>query len=85
VCVSSPVDGEFSQLLSLQAKRRVLPYDEQWQVVQRICDLLDTQCLCPDDQDMNPYTMRLLGPGAAPAKVSLDPVALDEGRYVIVP
>ena len=85
VCVSSAVGGEFSRLLSLQARGLALPYDAPLQLLQRICDLLGTLCLSPDEHDASPYAMWSLRPGAAPAKVTLDPAAQDHGRYVIVP
>jgi hypothetical protein len=83
VCVSSAVGGEFSRLLSLQVERLALPYDAPLQLLQRICDLLGTPCLSPDEQDASPYSMWSLRPGAPPGKVSLDAAAQDDGRYVV--
>lgn len=83
VCVSSSVEGEFAQLLSIQVDRLTLPYDMHAQLRQALCETLGTQYLTPDDDDVNPYFMWLVSPGTMPGKVGLDPVALDEGRYVI--
>ena len=47
VCVTSPVDGEFTRLLSVQVSHQALPYDSREQLMQRICDVLDTRCLVP--------------------------------------
>ena len=82
VCVSSPVGGEFASLLSIQTGRLELPYGTHMELVQRLCDLLQTQCLVPH-ADVDPYVMWLIAPGASPRKVALDPTALDEGRYLI--
>jgi hypothetical protein len=83
VCVSSSVEGEFTRLLSVQADCITLSYNTHAQLMQALCELLDTQCLTPDDDDVDPYVMWLVSPGTVPRKVGLDPVALDEGRYVI--
>lgn len=83
VCVSSSVDGEFACLLSLQVEHLTLPYDARGQLLQRLCELLGTQCLVPCDGDADPYIMWSISPGKQPGKVALDAIALDEGRYVI--
>ena len=85
VCVTSPVNGEFTLLLSVQVANLSLPYDTRAQLMQRLCELLGMECLVPDDDDVDPYFMWLVSPVNVPRKVSLDPIALDEGRYVIVP
>ena len=83
VCVSSPVEGEFAGLLSIQVERLVVPCDTHEQLVRRLCDALDTQCLVPDNERENPYLMWWISPGFAPRKIGIDPVAFDEGRYVV--
>lgn len=83
VCVSSPLEGEFTGLLSIQAERLVVPCETHEQLMRRLCDVLGTQCLVPDDEQKNPYLMWSFSPGAAPRKIGLDPVAFDDGRYVI--
>lgn len=83
VCVCSSVEGEFTYLLSIQINRVTLPYDTNVQLMQRLCEALRMQYLAPDDDDVDPYMMWLISPGAVPRKVGLDPVAFDEDRYVI--
>jgi len=83
VCVSSPLEGEFTGLLSIQVERLVVPCDTHEQLMRRLCDVLGTQCLVPDDEQENPYLMWSISPGAAPRKIGLDPVAFDDGRYII--
>lgn len=83
VCVSSSVEGEFSRLLSIQAGLSMLPYETHTQFLQSLCEQLGTQYITPDDQDDNPYVMWLVSPGTTPGRIGLDPVALDEGRYII--
>ena len=70
-------------MLSIQVERLALPYDTHAQMMQRLCEVLGTQCLVPYDDDVDPYSMWSVSPGDQPRKVSLDPVALNEGRYVI--
>jgi hypothetical protein len=84
VCVCSPLEGEFARLLSVQVERLPLPYESPAHLMQRFSDILDVQCLSPYDGDMSPYVMWSFSPGKPPGKVALDPVALDEGRYVVV-
>lgn len=83
VCVSSPLKGEFDGLLSIQVERLTVPYDTHEQLMRRLCDLLGAQCLVPEDEQADPYLMWLISPGTAPCKIELDPVAFDEGQYVI--
>ncbi|HEX8110292.1 MAG TPA: hypothetical protein VF516_21320 [Kofleriaceae bacterium] len=83
VCVSSALKGEFTGLLSIQVERLAVPCETHEQLMRRLCDALGTQCLVPDDKQDNPYLMWSISPGAAPRKIGLDPVAFDEGRYVI--
>jgi hypothetical protein len=83
VCVSSPLEGEFTGLLSIQAERLVVPCETHEQLMQRLCNVLGTQCLVPDDEQDSPYLMWSISPGATPRKIGLDPVAFDDGRYVI--
>ena len=83
MCVLVP-RGEFTRVLSIQVEPLALPYDTRAQLVQRLSELLGTQCLVPEDDDMDPYFMWLVSPGSAPSEIALDPVALEEGRYVIV-
>lgn len=83
VCVASPLEGEFTGLLSIQVERLVVPCDTHEQLVRRFCDALGTQCLVPDDEQKDPYLMWAISPGAAPRKVGLDPVAFDDGQYII--
>jgi hypothetical protein len=82
VCLTSTVSGEFSRLVSIQAKTCSLPQHTLLDFMRKFCELLDTRCLVPD-QGPNPYCMWLLVPGEAPRQVGLDPVALDENRYVL--
>ena len=83
VCVSSSVEGEFAQLISIQVGRATLPYETTAQLMQLICEQLGTQYITPDDENENPYVMWVVSPGALPRRIGLDPVALDNGRYVI--
>jgi hypothetical protein len=83
VCVSSQVEGEFANLLSIQVDRTPLPYDTHAQLMQALCERLGVQYITPDDDDVDPYVMWFVSPGAVPRRVGLDPIALDEGRYVI--
>ena len=82
VCVTSSVEGEFIQLLSVQAGRLLLPYDEPLALIQSLCELLGTRCLAPDD-DADPYCMWLISPGTARGRIQIDPIAFDDDRYVI--
>jgi hypothetical protein len=82
VCVSSSLEGDFTGLLSIQVEHLTLPYDTREQLVQRLCELLDAQCLIPEEEE-NPYIMWLVSPEAASCKIALDPIAFDEGQYVI--
>ena len=83
VCVCSLVEGEFTYLLSIQIEWVILPYDNNVQLMQRLCEVLGVQYLAPDDDDVDPYMMWLVSPEVVPSKVGLDPVAFDEDRYVI--
>jgi hypothetical protein len=82
VCVTSPVSGQFSKLVSIQTKTCRLPHDSSLDLMRQICEPLDTRCLVPDE-GLNPYCMWLFVPGEAPRQVGLDPVAMDEDRYVL--
>lgn len=81
--MSSPLEGEFDGLLSIQVERLVVPCDTHEQLMRRLCNALGTQCLVPDDEQENPYLMWLISPGAAPRKIGLDSIAFDVGRYII--
>ncbi len=83
VCVRSSVEGEFSDLLSIQADRLTAPYETALQLVARLGELLGAECLVPDEDSQNPYLMWLILPGSAPLKVALDTIAFDRGQYVI--
>jgi hypothetical protein len=83
VGVTTPLEGNYSTMASIQNEPISLPYDSSLSLVQHICELLDTQCLAPYE-GANPYLMWLVSPKAAAQRVALDPVALDEGRYEIV-
>lgn len=83
VGVTTPLEGNYSTMASIQTEPIVLPYDSSLSLVQHICELLNTQCLAPDE-GANAYLMWLVSPKAAARRVALDPVALDEGRYEIV-
>jgi hypothetical protein len=83
VGVTTPLEGDYSTMVSIQNEPIALPYDSSLSLVQHVCELLDTQCLAPDE-GANPYLMWLVSPKAAARRVALDPVALDEGRYEIV-
>lgn len=83
VCVSSQVEGEFVNLLSIQVDRTTLPYETHAQLMQALCESLGVPYITPDDGDVDPYYMWLVSPGAVPSRVGLDPVAFDEGRYVV--
>jgi hypothetical protein len=82
VCVISSVEGEFTQLLSVQTGRLLLPCDTLLALIQNLCELLGTRCLAPDE-DADPYCMWLVSPGTAPRRIEIDPIAFDEDRYVI--
>lgn len=82
VGVTSRVSGEFSRLVSIQSKTLELPYDRLLAPLQRLCEVLGTRCLAPDDGS-DPYVMWLLAPGDHPKLVGVDPVSLDENRYVV--
>lgn len=82
VCISSQAEGEFTSALSIQCDCLALPYKTHAQLMQVLGERLEAQYITPDD-DMDPYVMWLTSPGAVPGKVDLDPVAFDEGRYVI--
>ena len=83
VCVISSVEGEFTQLLSVQTGRLLLPYDEPLALIQSLCELLGTRCLATDD-DADPYYMWLISPGATSGRIELDPIAFDGDRYIIL-
>jgi len=82
VCVISSVEGEFTQLLSVQTGRLLLPYDAPLALIQSLCEALGTRCLAPDD-DADPYCMWLISPGTTPGRIEIDPIAFDDDRYVI--
>ena len=82
VCVTSAVSGQFSKLVSIQAETCRLPHDTALDLMRQLCELLDTRLLVPD-QGLNPFCMWLLAPGEAPRQVGMDPVAMDEDRYVL--
>jgi len=83
VGVATPLEGNYSTMVSIQNEPMVLPYDSPLSLVQRICELLDTQCLAPDE-GVDPYVMWLVTPRTTAQRVQLDPVALDEGHYDII-
>jgi hypothetical protein len=83
VGVASSVEGEFTHLLSVQAEHLTLPYETRAQLMQALAEALGSQYLTPDDDDEDPYFMWLISPGTGRGKVGLEPIALDEGRYVI--
>jgi hypothetical protein len=82
VCITTPLEGDYSTMVSIQNEPIVLPYDSHLSLAQHICELLDTQCLAADE-GADPYLMWLLSPRAAAQRVALDTVALDDGRYEI--
>jgi hypothetical protein len=84
VCVISPVDGEFSSLLSIQTDGLTLPYNGVLELVQRLAEILRTRCLVPDE-GLDPYVMWLASPGQPVQRVGLDVAALNEDRYVVSP
>lgn len=49
VYVSSSLEGGFTGLLSIQVGQLKLPYDTREQFIQRLCELVGSQCLVPDD------------------------------------
>jgi hypothetical protein len=81
--VASSVEGEFTHLLSIQAEQLALPYETRARLMQALAEALGTQYITPDDDDEDPYFMWLISPGVERGKVGLEPIALDEGRYVI--
>jgi hypothetical protein len=83
VCVSSPVNGDFAGLLSVQVGHLEVAFESITQLIQRFSGLLSTPCLIPDEDSANPYLMWSIAPGSVPRRVALDPLALEEGRYVI--
>lgn len=83
VCVSSQVEGEFTNLLSIQIDRTDLPYETHAQLMQVLGERLGVRYITPDEDDVDPYFMWLISPGGVPRRVGLDTVAFDEGRYVI--
>jgi hypothetical protein len=81
--VSSSLEGEFTDLLSIQVERLMMPCDTPEELMRRLCDALGTQCLVPDNEQEDPYLMWAISPGVAPRKIGLDPVAFDDGRYIV--
>ena len=84
VCVTAGVAGELSRLVSIQTAPIALPDQTSLDARQRLCELLRTRCLIPDEGP-DPYCMWLLAPGMPPRQVGVDPDALEEGRYVLGP
>ncbi len=82
VCVVSLVEGQFPFSLSVYCTQRDLPYESVLELIRRFAEVFETRCLTSDD-DVNPYTRWLAEPGRPTRKVYLEPVALDEGRYVL--
>jgi len=83
VCVVSSVEGEFSLLVSIQVNKLALPYENTVALTQCLAEQLSAACLIPDEDDVDPYNMWLVLPGSEPRRVGVDPVALDQDRYVI--
>lgn len=82
VCLSTPVEGEFACLLSIDITRRELPYDTREQLLQRLCESLSVPFLAPDE-DINPYIFWLYSTESVPVKVGIDTDAFDHNRYLI--
>jgi hypothetical protein len=83
VCLSSPVEGQFVCLLSIDITRRVLPYDTCAQMLRRLCELLNISFLAPDE-GIDPYIFWLYSAGSVPVRVGIDTDAFDHNRYLIV-
>ncbi len=82
VCVASPVEGDFSRILSIQTERLTLPYDTTVELVQRLGRILQTRCLVPNE-GLDPYVMWLVSPDGSSERVELDVAAFDEDRYIL--
>src|SRR5262245_17331190 len=62
VGVCTAIDGDFTDLLSVQLAPLKLKYNTRLELVQRLCELLGTRCLVPIDGEANPYVMYMVSP-----------------------
>jgi hypothetical protein len=82
VCVMTPVAGDFTLLLSIQANLVLKGSEDMLALVQLICNDLGCRCLTPDEGP-DPYTVWVITPYAPPQRAQLDVMQLDQNRHVL--
>jgi hypothetical protein len=82
VCVTSPVDGEFRELVSIQHAPLQVEVDTLAELMAKLARSLGTSLLFPDE-DINPFTVYVVGADGSQRRASLVPDALDRGTYLL--